>query len=150
MYSNSSYPMWAQPSDATRRFSSIFICLWLIWVGFVLARPGCPSICHSCDETQGPVVTATTHPPTFCWRHATSHHQCSCNLHFSSYLPFLGSPRGFSCAFMCALMLFRQYNHKGSLLYIKMQCYSLSGRRKAQTAYVTAVRQREWIYWSCR
>lgn len=145
MYSNSSYPMWAQPSDAARRFSSIFICLWLIWVGFVLARPG-PAVL--------PSVTAATKHRDPSWRPLPIHPlsadvtphltiNAPVILPFFSYLPFLGSPRGFSCVFLCALMLFRQYNHKGSLLYIKMQCYSLSGRRKAQTAYVTAVRQRE-------
>ncbi len=118
----------------------------LSWIWFGLARLSF----HLSQLRRNTRTGRDGHPPTHCWRHATSHHQCSCNPPFFSYLPFLGSPRGFSCVFLCALVLFRQYNHKGSLLYIRMHCYSLSGRRKAQTAYVTAVRQHEWIYWSCR
>lgn len=44
--------------------SPAFVCWWLVCVRFVLAGSGCPSICYSCDITQGPAGTSRTHPPT--------------------------------------------------------------------------------------
>lgn len=154
LYSNSSYPTWGQWSCRPVLFHLYLFVINLSWICFSPAV--LPSVTAATKRKNPSWRPLPIHPLTADVTRplATSRHQCSRNPPFFSYLPFLGSPtlpRGlflvFACVHWCCL---EAISIKAAYYTFRMQCYSLSGRRKAQTVSVTAVRQCEWIYWSSR